>query len=86
MNKKPVARQELERMAMQEIRAYPGCDPISVVEIEYAVDEISGVNWIMHVFTREGANMERIQYAINQTRSGCGIGTACEQSPNGHAP
>jgi hypothetical protein len=22
----------------------------------------------MHVFTREGANMERIQYAITQTR------------------
>jgi hypothetical protein len=68
MTKKPVAKQDLERMAMQEIQAYPGCELISDIEIEYAVDEISGANWIMHVFTREGANMERIQYAITQTR------------------
>ena len=68
MTKEPVAKQDLERMAMQEIQAYPGCELISDVEIEFAVDEISGANWIMHVFTSEGANMERIQYAITQTR------------------
>jgi hypothetical protein len=66
--KELIAKQDLERIAMQEIRAYPGCEFISDVEIEYAIDEVSGANWAMHVFIREGAMMEKVQYAMNQTR------------------
>ena len=29
---------------------------------------MSKSNWTLHVFAREGANMEKIQFAINTTR------------------
>jgi hypothetical protein len=62
------ARHDLERIAMQEIRAFPGCEHVTDVEIEYQRDRAVNTNWTMHVFTREGGNMERIQYAINTAR------------------
>ena len=68
MSKELVAKQDLERIAMQEIRCFPGCEHVTEVEIEYQVDKALKTNWTIHVFTREGGNMERIQYAINTTR------------------
>ena len=68
MAKELIARHDLERIAMQEIRAFPGCEHVSDVEIEYRLDRVLKTNWMVHVFTREGANMERIQHAINATR------------------
>ena len=81
MTKEPVAKQDLERMAMQQIQAYPGCELISDVEIEYAVDEISGANWMFslaRVRTWRGFNTR-----LPRPGGGCGIGTAYEQSPDG---
>jgi hypothetical protein len=68
MSKEMVAKQDLERIAMQEIRSFLGCEHVTEVEIEYQVDKALKTNWTIHVFTREGGNMERIQYAINTTR------------------
>lgn len=68
MSKELVARQDLERIAMQEIRSFPGCEFVTDVEIEFQVDAILKTNWTIHVFTREGGNMGRIQYAISTTR------------------
>jgi len=66
--KELIAREALERIAMQEIRAYPDCEHVTNVEIEYRLDKVLKTNWTMHVFTREGAHMARIQQAINATR------------------
>jgi hypothetical protein len=63
-----VARHELERIALQEIRSFPGCEYVTDIEIAYQVDRVPRTNWTIHVFTREGADMLRIQYAINTTR------------------
>jgi hypothetical protein len=63
-----IARHDLERIAMQEIRAFPGCEYVTDVEVEYQIDRVLKTNWNMHVYTCEGANLERIQYAINATR------------------
>jgi hypothetical protein len=68
MPKEHIARHDLQRIALQEIRAYPGAEHVTDVEIEYQVKKAGSPNWVMQVFTREGANMERIQYAINATR------------------
>jgi hypothetical protein len=66
--KELIARHDLERIAMQEIRAFPDCEHVTDVEIEYRLDKVLKTNWTMHVFTREGAYMPRIQQAINTTR------------------
>jgi hypothetical protein len=63
-----VARHELERIALQEIRSFPGCEYVTDIEIAYQVDRALHTNWTIHVFTREGGDMLRIQYAINITR------------------
>ena len=68
MAKEFIARHDLERIAMQEIRAFPGCEYVTDVEVEYQIDRVLKTNWNMHVYTCEGANLERIQYAINATR------------------
>ena len=63
-----IARHDLERIALQEIRAFPGCEHVTDVEIEHQIDRALKTNWTLHVYTCVGANMERIQYAINTTR------------------
>jgi hypothetical protein len=68
MSKELLAKQDLERIAMQEIRAFPGCEHVTEVEVEYRVDEVPKTNWTIHVFVREGGDMERIQHAINTTQ------------------
>jgi hypothetical protein len=66
--KEYIARHDLERIAIQEIRAFPGCEYVTDVEVEYQIDRVLKTNWNMHVYTCEGANLELIQYAINATR------------------
>ena len=68
MSKEQISKHDLQRMALQDIRSYPGCEYVKDVEIEYKVDRVQKTNWIMHVFTREGANMAQVQIAINATR------------------
>jgi hypothetical protein len=63
-----VAGHELERIALQEIRSFPGCEYVTDIEIAHQFDSVLRTNWTIHVFTREGADMLRIQYAINTTR------------------
>ena len=58
-----VARHELERIALQEIRSFPGCEYVIDIEIAYQVDRVLHTNWTIHVFTREGGDMMRVQYA-----------------------
>jgi hypothetical protein len=62
-----IARHDLERIALQEIRAFPDCEHVTDVEIGHQMDRVLKTNWTLHVYACEGANMERIQYAINTT-------------------
>jgi hypothetical protein len=64
-----VARHDLERIALQEIRSFPGCEYVTDIEIAYQVDRVLHTNWTIHVFTREGGDMMRIQYAVTTTRN-----------------
>ena len=64
-----IAKHELERIALQEIRAFPGCEYVTDIEIAYQVDRVLHTNWTIHVFTREGGDMMRIQYAVTTTRN-----------------
>lgn len=61
-------RQELALIALQEIRSFPGAEHVATVEVDRQVDTIAKTNWTLHVFTREGGDMERIQFAISTTR------------------
>jgi hypothetical protein len=63
-----VNRQELALIALQEIRNFPGSEHVASVEVDHQIDTAAKTNWALHVFTTEGANMERIQFAINTTR------------------
>jgi hypothetical protein len=38
MSKELIVKQDLERIAVQEIRPFPGCEDVTEVEIEYQVD------------------------------------------------
>jgi hypothetical protein len=68
MAKALVNRQELALIALQEIRSFPGAQHVTTVEVDRQVDKIARTSWTLHVFTREGGNMERIQFAISTTR------------------
>jgi hypothetical protein len=63
-----VARHELERIALQEIRSFPGCEYVTDIEIAYQLDR-AHTNWTIHVFTREGGDLARIQYAVTTARN-----------------
>lgn len=43
----------------REIRAFPDCEHVTNVEIEYRLDKVLETNWTMRVFTRQGGNMLR---------------------------
>jgi hypothetical protein len=58
----------LNESRCKKSRAFPGCEYVMDVEVEYQIDRMLKTNWNMHVYTCEGANLERIQYAMNATR------------------
>jgi hypothetical protein len=64
-----IAKHELERIALQEIRSFPGCEFVTDIEIAYQVDRSLHTNWTIHIFTREGGDLMRIQYAVTTTRN-----------------
>jgi hypothetical protein len=68
MAKELIARHNLERKAMLELRAFPDGEHITEIEIKYQVDKVLKTNWIMNVFTSDGANMDCIQHAIEVTQ------------------
>ena len=47
---------------------FPGAEHVTTVEVDRQADDSAKTNWALHVFTREGGNMERIQFAISTTR------------------
>jgi hypothetical protein len=65
--KSPVAKQDLERLALQQIRSFPGGEHVIRAEVEYQSDPRKDINWKLHVIAKEGADFERIQYAARTT-------------------
>ena len=63
MHKTLISKAQLELIAIEEIRSFPGCEYASSVEVEYQPDRSSDTNWALHVTAREGADLERIHYA-----------------------
>jgi hypothetical protein len=57
-----VFKQDLERIALQAIRSFPGGEDVTAVEVECQIDMVICANWTLQVFTREGANLERMQH------------------------
>jgi hypothetical protein len=45
MSKELIARHDLERIAMQETRAFPGCEHVTDVAIEDQRDRVLKTNW-----------------------------------------
>jgi hypothetical protein len=62
-----IARHELQRIALQEIRSFPGGEYVTDIEIAYQVDRVLRTNWTIHILTGEGGDMRRIQQATNST-------------------
>jgi predicted membrane-bound spermidine synthase len=68
MAKALVTKQELALIALREIRSFPGGEHVTIVEVDGQIDRIAKTNWTLHVFTTDGADMARIQFAITTTR------------------
>ena|SRR5450755_2832350 len=82
MTKTVIAAHDLERIALQEIRSFPGCEYVTDIEIAYQLDKVLGTNWTIHVFTREGADMLRSNTRSTPHGRDCGIDMNCALSPD----
>src|SRR5450755_3515874 len=80
MTKTVIAAHDLERIALQEIRSFPGCEYVTDIEIAYQLDKVLGTNWTIHVFTREGADMLRSNTRSTPHGRDCGIDMNCALS------
>jgi hypothetical protein len=58
-----VSKSELERIALQEIRSYPGGENVISVEIESDPSQPHGMDWRLHVTASERADLDRIHQA-----------------------
>ncbi|MGY2843352.1 hypothetical protein ACVIWU_006771 [Bradyrhizobium sp. USDA 4509] len=57
-----VAAKDLELIALREIRSFPGAEYVCHVEVEPA-----GSDWAITTIARDGADLDRIQYAVSLT-------------------
>ena len=67
MSRSLVSKDDLERIALQELNSFPGTELVLSVEIEFAAGDRPGMNWKMHVMAREGCDLARVQYAAKTT-------------------
>ncbi len=68
MSKNLIGRQDLERLALQEIRCFAGGDFVVSVEVEYQPIDETGANWSLFTFVRNGGSPQVIGYAARRTR------------------
>jgi hypothetical protein len=62
-----ILRKDLELVALQEIRSFPGGEHVVSVEIECGAEEDSDMGWRLHVIARDEAELGRINYAAKTT-------------------
>jgi hypothetical protein len=61
-----IGRQDLEHLALQEIRRFPGGECVLAVEIEYRMTSEGGANWIMLIYVSKDALPKRIEEALRR--------------------
>lgn len=57
-----ILAKDLELAALQEVRAFPGAEYVVSVHLEHAGD-----TWTLVVSARDGADLDRIHYAVRTT-------------------
>ncbi len=62
-----VSKSDLERVALQEIRSYPGGENVLSVEVEKDGGQSRGMDWRLHVTASERADLDRIHHAAQTT-------------------
>jgi len=62
-----ICKKELELIALQEIRSFPGAEHVISVEVERQANHPRDMNWALHVIATDEGNLERIQYAAQTT-------------------
>ncbi|WGD51563.1 hypothetical protein QA641_40055 [Bradyrhizobium sp. CB1650] len=67
MSRSLVSKDDLERIALQEIRSFPGTENVLSVEIEFERSDRPGMSWRLHVLAQEGCDLARVQYAAKTT-------------------
>ena len=63
MARTAILRKDLELVALQEIRSFPGGEYVVSVEIECGAEEDSDMGWRLHVIAKDEAELGRINYA-----------------------
>lgn len=61
-----IAKEDLERVALQQIRSMPGGEFVRSVEVEYIAEGQGG--WALHTIVTEGGNLDLIQEAARTVR------------------
>ena len=64
MFKTMICAKDLELIALREIRSFPGGEYVAHIEVAPLNEE-----WSLAVTLRDGADPERIQYAVSRTIS-----------------
>jgi hypothetical protein len=59
-----IVAKDLELIALEQIRAFPGTECVTSVHIERAGD-----TWALIASAKEGADFDRIQHAVRTTES-----------------
>ena len=67
MAKASISKADLERVALQELRSFPGSEHVVSVEVEYEANRPQGTNWTLSVIAKDGGDLDRIQYAAKVT-------------------
>ena len=62
-----ILRKDLELIALQEVRSFPGGEHVVSVEIEWDAGEAPDMNWRLHVTAKDEAELGRIHYAAKTT-------------------
>lgn len=68
MSRTLIGRKDLEHLALQEIRSFPGGEFVVSIEVECQPIDVTGTNWSLHAFVREGGSLEVVEYAARRTR------------------
>lgn len=64
MAKARIAKDALEQIALNEIRAHRGCEAVFAVEIEYVADLKVGTNWHIVSIGSEAGSLEHASRAV----------------------
>ena len=67
MTKALISRADLERIALQEIRSFPGSEQVRSVEVECESEAPRDTNWRLYVIANDEGDLDRIQYAAKVT-------------------